>query len=654
MRPRPTLVVLLVLAALSAPPAAFAHARLLQTRPANGAVLARSPSAVEVVFDDTVRVGTGNAAVSNATRASVEQGLVTARGRVLRIPLRPRLGHGDYSVRWSIVADDGHRERGVIAFAVGAGGAKPTAVLTASVPLGWTDVAFRLVFYLGLLVAAGAAAFALAARRYLPALRRPLAQLLFFALLLAFVGCSGVVHDAPGGTRNALVLEVALAISAAGAAAAALAPLAPRLLAVAGACALGLLATPAFAGHAFDHDQPWLLSVPADIAHVGAAAVWLGALVALLVVVPRAELPVDARGDVVHRVSSTALGAVVVLAATGSLRALTELRAVDQLWATSYGRALVVKTGLLLPVLALGWLNRTRLLGAFGSLRRSVRAEVVLLATVVGVVAVLVQLRPGKATPTAAAAQPRFEARQPPRLPPRNAVVDARELGTLAVAVARSGRLATVTLVGQDGTGQSGRDVRIDRRPAVSCGAGCYRDRARPGPLFVTVGGRTIRFDITPAAPAAAPLLDRVTRTYRSSRSIVFEESLRSAPGNGELTLFQLQSPNRLAYRIRGGPQAVVIGGRRWDRPNATGHWLETQQTPIAVTQPYWQHPTNVHLVGPHTLTFLDRSIPAWFTVTLDAQDRLPDRVGMTAAAHFMVDRYRGYDVPLELSPPSR
>jgi len=647
------LVVPAALAALVAPAAASAHARLLETRPANGAVVARSPRAVEVVFDDTVRVGAGNAAVANATRASVEQGAATARGRILTIPLRPGLGHGDYSVRWSIVAEDGHRERGVIAFAVGAGGAKPSAVLTASVPLGWWDVAFRLLFYVGLLVAAGATVFAIVTRPYAHALRERLSHLLFFALLLAFVGCSGVVHDAPGGTRNALVLEIALALSAAGAAAAALAPRTTRLFGAAGACSLLLVATPGLAGHALDRDQPWLLAVPADVAHVGAAAVWLGALVALLFVVPRSELPVDARGDVVRRVSSSVLAAVVVLAASGGLRALTELRAFEQLWTTTYGRALLVKTGLLAPLLALGRLNRTRLLGAFASLRRSIRVEVVLLTAVVGVVAVLVQLRPGRATPTATAA-PAVAAPQPPKLPPRDAVVDARELGTLAVAVARSRNVAIVTLLGQDGTGQNGRNVRVDGRPAAACGPGCYRARARAGALVVSVGGHTLRFTVSPDAPGASSLLARVTRAYRSSHSIVFEESLRSAPGNGEQTLFQVQAPNRLAYRIRGGAQAVVIGSRRWDRADTKGRWLETPQTPLDVTQPYWQAPTNVHLVGAHTLTFLDRSIPAWFRVTLDPQDRLPARVGMTAAAHFMVDRFRGYDVPLELSPPSR
>jgi hypothetical protein len=51
---------------------------------------------------------------------------------------------------------------------------------------------------------------------------------------------------------------------------------------------------------------------------------------------------------------------VVVLGATGIVRASFELLHVSQLWSTSYGRTLLVKTGLLLVALALGWLLRAR------------------------------------------------------------------------------------------------------------------------------------------------------------------------------------------------------------------------------------------------------------------------------------------------------
>jgi hypothetical protein len=59
-----------------------------------------------------------------------------------------------------------------------------------------------------------------------------------------------------------------------------------------------------------------------------------------------------------------------------------------------------------------------------------------------------------------------------------------------------------------------------------------------------------------------------------------------------------------------------------------------------------------VHEVAPGTFTFLDRRIPAWFRLTVVGGRPTVDH--MTAAAHFMVDRYVGFDVPAVVSPPSR
>jgi copper transport protein len=649
------LLAVLVVVALAAPAEASAHARLLATTPSDGAVLARSPHAVRIVFDDTIHAGSGDAAVANTTNVSVLAGPVRAHGRELTIPLRARLPNGDYTVRWSIVSQDGHREVGVLAFAVGSASPVPHAVLTASAPLAWSDVLFRTLYYLGLLGGAGAAIFGLLARS-VPGdrLRRPLAHLLFLALLLTFLGGSGLVRSVPDGTRFAIVLQAALVVAVIGGAAAALAPMYPILLRVAGAAALALLAAPTLAGHVLDRDQPRWLSVPADLAHTGAASVWLGGLIALVYVLPRATTDAAQRTAVARRFSSVALIAVVLLGLTGLTRAVTELRAVGQLWSTSYGAMLIVKTGLFVPLVGLGWLNRTQLIESFGRLRRSAFVEVALLGTVVVVVAVLTQLRPGVAASRTGGAATAPPTAQPPTLPPRYAVVLARELGAIAVAVGRTPTATAVTLVGPEGTGLDGRDVRIDGRDAVSCGAGCYRGSAGPGPVVVTFGGSRLRFDLPERAPDAATLLARVTRAYRASRTVVFDESLRSRPSNGEVTRFELVAPNRLVYRTRGGPQAVVIGARRWDRESPTGRWIPSQQTPLDVPQPYWTKPTNVHLVGPNTVTFLDRSIPAWFTVTLDARHRLPARVAMTAASHFMVDRYESYDVPVDVSPPSR
>jgi len=648
-------VALCALVALLVPASAAAHATLLRTMPANGAVLAHAPQRVVVQFDDVVRVGHANAAVDNATGSSVLGGRPAARGRVLTLPLRRNLARGAYSVRWSIVSDDGHLEQGVIAFAVGAGSAPPTSVLGASTPLSWSDVLLRLLYYGGILAAGGVVVFGLVARPFgRAALRRPLDHLVFFALLAAFLGGSGMLHGAVSGTRYDLVLKVAVTVALVGGAAAALAPMYPRAEPVAFAAALALLAAPTLAGHALDRNQPLWLSIPADLAHVASAGVWLGGLLALAFALPRANPSEVERGRVVARFSTAAGVTVAVLAVTGVLRALTELNAVRELWTTSYGRSLLVKTALFATLLAFGLVNRTRLLATFRRLRRSVLAEIVLVLGVVGVVAVLTELRPGRDRAAAAAAAPSVPALgQPPALPPPDAVVDARELGGLALAVARTPGRATVTLVDADANGANGHTVAIDGAGATPCGAGCYQGAAAPGPLRVTVDGRTATFDVPATAPDGSALLARLTRAYEKLRSVVFEEQLASSPTQRIDTVFVEVAPDKLRYRTAHGPSAVVIGARRWDSAGPGKPYVESPQTPIRPIQPYWNDTTNVHVVAPGVLTFLDRTIPAWFRVEL-RRDRLPRVVHMTAAAHFMVDRYLGFDTPVDVSPPSR
>ncbi len=408
---RAAAVLAVVCVALAAPASALAHANLLATHPADGARLAHAPRAIVVRFDDTVRVGSGNAVVENATGRSVLAGPPRTEGRTLTLPLEPGLGDADYSVRWSIVSDDGHLERGVLAFAVGASTPPPHSILGATVPLTWSDLILRTLYYLGLLTAGGAAVFGLLVRRLLgPGLRRPLAQLLFFALLAVFVGGSGIVHTAAPGTRYVHVVEAALGLSLAGGASAALAPAAPRLLAVAGSAGLALLAAPTLAGHALDPNQRHALSVPADLLHVAAAGTWLGGLLGLAYVVPRATQLEEVRLAVARRFSAAALAVVPLLAASGLARALTELSAVSQVWSTSYGRALAVKSALFAGLLALGFVNRRLLRSAFRRLRRPLRAEALVLAAVVVAVSVLTELRPGRDRPAPGAAPPGYVA----------------------------------------------------------------------------------------------------------------------------------------------------------------------------------------------------------------------------------------------------
>src|SRR5581483_11378111 len=122
-----------VLLALALPASAAAHARLVGSKPADGAVVATPPSDVRLLFDDRIRPAGGDLAVDSRGR-SVLAGAAHRLGgnpRALVIPLRPSLTRGSYTVRWRVVSDDGHLISGVLAFAVGAGSAPPVPTLSA-------------------------------------------------------------------------------------------------------------------------------------------------------------------------------------------------------------------------------------------------------------------------------------------------------------------------------------------------------------------------------------------------------------------------------------------------------------------------------------------------------------------------------------------
>jgi copper transport protein len=382
-------------ATLVAPAAAFAHADLVDTNPRNGASLVRAPARVVVRFDDVVRTAPGNAAVRNGG-TSVLAGKPRTHGRRLVLPLRDRLRDGDYSVRWSAVSDDGHVIQGVLAFSVGTGRAPPPPTLRVTNEVGFGTVFSRWVFFAGLLVGSGMALFDLVVWR--PIARSDIRTgWMALALAAMFVSSHGLVRASHGGvaTRFGLTVQIASAIAATGAAAAAIA-VADRSAAPFGmVLAVLLLPVPTVAGHALDPGRSWL-EVPVDILHVTAAAVWVGGLFALVVIVPREGVPPEIADRAARRFSTFALAAVIAVGLTGAVRALAELSSVSQLWTTSYGRAILAKSAIFAVLLVLGAVSRATVREGAGRLRNVVRVELVLAVALVVAVAILTSLRPGR------------------------------------------------------------------------------------------------------------------------------------------------------------------------------------------------------------------------------------------------------------------
>ncbi|MGZ8693074.1 MAG: copper resistance CopC/CopD family protein, partial [Gaiellaceae bacterium] len=298
MAPRIILPLLVLLSVLALPETAWAHARLLTTVPRDKAVVGSAPTRVRVVFDDGVRPASGIRAIRNGGGSVLAGKPRVIGGRVLVIPLRSGLVDGDYTVLWRVRSDDGHSLAGVIAFGVGAGRAPPQATLAADNGPSAQDVVSRLLFFAGLLTAAGAAFFRFAVG-LVPV------RLMLGAFLLVFVGVSGVAHDVSVATRFGTVMAVAAGISGIGAVLAAVAPVYPRLEPLPFLAGFALLPLPTLAGHSLDHGRP-LLAPLVDFLHVAAASFWLGGLVAL-------GLALTGSGDrtsMLRRFSNVALVAV--------------------------------------------------------------------------------------------------------------------------------------------------------------------------------------------------------------------------------------------------------------------------------------------------------------------------------------------------------
>jgi copper transport protein len=606
-------------------------------------VLSSPPTAVRLLFDDTVRPASGIKAVRNDGGTSVLAGKARILGgRTLVVPLKSDLPDGDYTVLWRVVSDDGHTIAGVTVFGVGAGRPPPTAALTANNGPGAKDVVSRWFLFAGLLTAVGAACFRLFVA--------PVPVRLFLgAFLLVFVGVSGLLHGVPVSSRFGSAMVALAVVAAIGALLAALAPVYRLLEPGVYVAALLLLPGPSIAGHALDPGRSPIQTVD-DVIHVAAASVWLGGLLALGLALRR---PGD-HALLMRRFSNIAILSAAVLAVTGVVRALTELHSVSQLWTTGYGRALVAKTVLLATLVGIGWVNRYRLVPRLrtAALRRNIAAELVLFAGLIAAVALLTDLRPGRDRAAAAVV-----ATGPPPLPASKAVVQARESGDYAVALAYRGPGEEVTVLGPDGEGVNGLTVKVDGVKAGSCGAGCYGGFV---PLrrtaTVSVNGARLAFAI-PAHPTPAPaLVARATRTFRALRSVDYVERLASSPRNKVVSDFTLERPNKLEYRIRGGASGIIIGSRRWDRVPGRP-WLESAQTPLPQPEPIWAgHFTNAFLLqttpSTYVVSFMKPLGPTWFTLTLDRRTLRPRDLRMTTAAHFMTHRYTRFNSSPPITPP--
>ena len=309
-------------------------------------------------------------------------------------------------------------------------------------------------------------------------------------------------------------------------------------------------------------------------------------------------------------------------------------------------------------------------------------AGVLLLA--VPIVAALL-LRPGAGAGATAAAAPASAAAagsssnagQAFPAPPPGAVVFSRQLGgndlALGIVPRHGSALLQASVVNGNGAGVSGLGVSFRlqgaRARATACGRGCYRAtlpvRGRPEAVEVSVRGPSSA-DWRVALPSAWPppdgtaLVRRAERVWRALDSLSFSETLGSGTGTVVSSAWQINAPDRLAYQVKSGWAAVVVGARRWDRAPGRVRWVESPQSPLTQPVPTWVSARDAHVLGTVTVrgrpawlvSFYDPVTPAWFTVAIDRRTLRTLDARMVATAHFMHDVYGAFDATAPVTPP--
>ncbi len=480
MSARGRIAVVLAVAAAAAvsPSGASAHAYLIKTVPAASGVLDTPPANVELTYDEAVEPRFAIVSVTDADGRQVAAGAVRrspTNPDTLVVPVRPNLPQGWYLVYWRAISVDGHPVQGAFTYAVGPNPGPapqfPVPKLSATAATPQLLIA-RWVMLLSVMTAIGLFVLRILIARPLVA-RVAGAKLRAVSIAFVFASVVGLIaipvyldfSTANDSLRSVFDLGALVPLYRVTAFGRAIVDLwlcfalfcvaawislwtdrpdrerrsIAALMATLGAmlAIAAVLVLPGAAGHAAQ-TSPRGLTLVFDWIHLGAGSVWFGGLIGLLVLWQSqpARQRVAALSVVVPRFSNVALASVLLLGASGVGETIDHLPAINALWKTGFGQAILVKTGLLAVAMVLAsvnFLRSTPRLAAAGGrpdlgepaavrLRALVTGEAAIVTGIVFAAAVLTSLAP-----------------PPPTFSLQNSAVASVGPGRVAATVKRNG-----------------------------------------------------------------------------------------------------------------------------------------------------------------------------------------------------------------------
>ena len=396
-----------------------AHATLRSSEPADNAFLQRAPGAIVLTFTEPIDQRSSYIQVLDGAGNLIETPTATVRDVTMTTTL-PALQPGIYNVLWENVSRiDGHAIRGSYPFTVlNPDGSVPDITNTVGgissdpdpPPLA-DGIAVRMLSLLGLSMVVAGAVITLLWSEVPERIRRGMAFSVYGGVLLmaiatllnlvtirdaySGIGLRELVFETPSGgywlTRMGLVLLAGV-----------LGTFMFEAPKRSSAALMGAVAVYLWAYTATSHaaaagsGSAWARGI--DFIHGMAALTWIGAVVGIAVAarLGRRDL---AWAKLTGRFGLLASVMVFLLLASGFLATFVQVDDVEKLWKTNYGVVLLVKLGLIVPLLGVAFYNARRgkdrlAAGAPGEPRRFLKfafAEVVLGMLVFAAAATLTQ-----------------------------------------------------------------------------------------------------------------------------------------------------------------------------------------------------------------------------------------------------------------------
>ena len=383
---------------------ALAHNNQTDSSPKNGDTLATAPTTWTVSFAKSVPLNSvsGEVITSDGTRTPLTQFVHGNSDSVIAFSLPTGLT-GSITARWRLVGVDGHIVSGRVGFVVQPAVSNPTvpgsidsqtpttlplqegSESESTAPSEPIRVSLRSLQYLGIILLGGMLVAELVVAR--GAMTVPLGRRFMTAGVALLAGSSFIQtlvfnNDIKGPSESSLSSLFSIFSSTPGAMLATKTVLSVLLAAVlfrsiqegvlnrSTQLHLSLLVpmfliTLAYGGHSRSQSLPWL-GIPVDALHVTSMAIWVGGLIAmLLIVIP--NIPHDRALEAFQRFSSIAEKAVIVLVITGAIQMLRLHSGVTTVFTSSHGLLLLAKVSIVVLMLRLAAKNRNLLIRKTGT-----------------------------------------------------------------------------------------------------------------------------------------------------------------------------------------------------------------------------------------------------------------------------------------------